>query len=317
MPNDNDSPENTLRQTVARLQAEITTLRAQNTNNVNDEATGSNMTHQAPRVEAFYRVPKISPFFKADPALWFIQVEASLRNAGITNQITMADTVIAHLDIEAVSLISDLVSVPDPNNQYNIIKERIVSTFAVSSEAKLRQLLKGQITLDGKPSQILARMRNLSGSSCSDSVLRSIFLESLPEQCRAVLAASKADSLQDLAQLADTVMDAFGQSPQYSAVSSAVVPYTDSAKSGAIASSSTTSALEQKIDEMQKQFQKLSAQVRARSRSRGRRLNSSPHRHSRNRSADGVCRIHLKYGNKANHCIKPCSWKSTDDKQSN
>jgi len=91
----------------------------------------------------------------------------------------MADTVISHLNIEAVSLISDLVASPDPDNQYNNIKDRIISTFAISSEAKLRQLLKGQVLLDGKPSQILARMRNLSGSSCSDFVLRSMFLEFL------------------------------------------------------------------------------------------------------------------------------------------
>lgn len=310
-----DSPEEELRQTVARLQAEITTLRAQNADNVsqNNEATGARVSHQVQRVEAFYRAPKISPFFKADPALWFIQVEASLRNAGITNQITMADTVIAHLDIEAVALISDLVATPAPNNQYNIVKERIISTFAVSAEAKLRQLLKGQVTLDGKPSQILARMRNLSGSTCNDSVLRSIFLESLPEQCRAVVAASKSESLQDLAQLADTIMDAYGQSPQYSAISSAVVPSSGSASSQAIASSSTTSVLERLIEEIQK----LSTQVRSRSRSRGRSDNSSPRQRSRSRSSDGLCRIHRKYGDKAKHCVKPCSWKAAGEKESN
>lgn len=315
MPLTRDSPEEELRQTVARLQAENTSLRTQNAASAsqNNEATEARVSHQVQRVEAFYRAPKISPFFKADPALWFIQVEASLRNAGITNQITMADTVIAHLDIEAVALISDLVATPDPNNQYNIVKERIISTFAVSAEAKLRQLLKGQVTLDGKPSQILARMRNLSGSTCSDSVLRSIFLESLPEQCRAVVAASKSESLQDLAQLADTIMDAYGQSPQYSAISSAVVPSSGSAISQTIASSSTTSVLERLIDEIQK----LSTQVRSHSRSRGRSDNSSPRQRSRSRSADGLCRIHRKYGDKAKHCVKPCSWKAAGEKELN
>jgi len=69
MPITHDSPECELRQTIARLQAEIATLRAQSASrpSSSNEQHAESASHHAQRVEAFYRVPKISPFFKAGP----------------------------------------------------------------------------------------------------------------------------------------------------------------------------------------------------------------------------------------------------------
>ncbi|KAL0130262.1 hypothetical protein PUN28_002098 [Cardiocondyla obscurior] len=284
----------------------------------NNQATSSGSPAHAQHVEAFYRVPKMPAFYKTDPALWFIQVEASLGNAGIKSQITMADTVVAHLDIEAVALINDLVESPDPVKQYELIKERIVSTFAVSFAAKLRQLLKGQVTLEGKPSQILARMRNLCGSFCGDSVLRSIFLESLPKPCRAVLVTSKTDNLQDLAQLADTIMDAYGLTPQHSVASLTKVCPSECANINKIAPSSPSSSIKSTLELLLKQLQRLATQDRTRNRYRKGSNNFSRSRsRSRSRPAGGICWIYKKNGVKAIYCVKPCSWKQIADNSSN
>ncbi|KAL0120351.1 hypothetical protein PUN28_008184 [Cardiocondyla obscurior] len=91
-----DFPEDDVRQCLTLLREEVLKLTNENTvlREHRDEesvpGTSSNLPPSAApaeerHVNAFYKVPKIAPFFKTDPALWFIQVEVSLRNAGITN----------------------------------------------------------------------------------------------------------------------------------------------------------------------------------------------------------------------------------------
>ena len=67
-------------------------------------------------------------------------------------------------------------------------------------------ILKGEVLTDGKPSLFLCRMRNLNDGTCSDTVIRSIFLEQLPSQTRAILTSTKIDDLQELAELADEIV---------------------------------------------------------------------------------------------------------------
>ncbi|XP_076660154.1 uncharacterized protein LOC143363460 [Halictus rubicundus] len=186
---------------IARLEAELEAARE-----LLNARSASDADAFANRVDS-YRAPKLPAFFKNDPALWFGQVEASFRNARITSQTTMADTVIAGLDADTASVISDLILSPDPVAPYNRIKERIISTLSTSAETKLRQLLKGQVASHGKPSHILSLMRNLNNGACADNVLKSIFFDLLPEQCRAILVASKHDDLQEMALLADKIVE--------------------------------------------------------------------------------------------------------------
>ena len=96
-----------------------------------------------PRVD-HYRVPKMPPFIRNDPGLWFLQVERTLRVARIVADETKADTVVAALDADAIAIIRDILLIePPPANQYHLIKERIINAFATSAESKLRRLLKG------------------------------------------------------------------------------------------------------------------------------------------------------------------------------
>ena len=197
-----------MRQQIENLQREKDALvAAQNEQVAQHEGNMPEQGH-APRLDA-YRAPKLPQFYKTDPTLWFGQVEATFRNANITVQLTKADTVIAALDADAAAVISNLIHAPDREKPYDKIKERMLATFSASAESKLRQLLKGQFATDGKPSLFLARMRNNNhGAACSDAVLKSIFIESLPVQCRGILVASKLTSLQEIAELADTVVEA-------------------------------------------------------------------------------------------------------------
>ena len=61
---------------------------------------------------------------------------------------------------------------------------------------------------DGKPSLFLSRLRALN-VNISDQVLRTIFIQHLPPQVRAVLAMASDVNLQELAIKADRVAEAF------------------------------------------------------------------------------------------------------------
>ena len=52
---------------------------------------------------------------------------------------------------------------------------------------------------EGKPSLFLARFRALNDGSCTDTILKSVFLKQMPSQIRAILAMSNVDNLQELA----------------------------------------------------------------------------------------------------------------------
>ncbi|XP_011863925.1 PREDICTED: uncharacterized protein LOC105559893 [Vollenhovia emeryi] len=171
------------------------------------------MTEEDARVES-YRVLKIPPFWRQAPEDWFLRVEASFRNANITVDSTKVDHLIASLDPEVISHIRDLITAdPPPDNLYKALRDRILATFAVSPEARLRQLLKGQVLGDRRPSHILSQMNQLNGGQCSSpAVLRSLFIELLPDTHKAILVATNEPDLQKLAEIADKLADINGPS---------------------------------------------------------------------------------------------------------
>ncbi|XP_011860171.1 PREDICTED: uncharacterized protein LOC105557520 [Vollenhovia emeryi] len=164
------------------------------------------MAEEDARVES-YRVPKIPPFWRQAPEDWFLRVEASFRNANITVDSTKVDHLIASLDPEVISHIRDLITAdPPPDNLYKVLRDRILATFAVSPEARLRQLLKGQVLEDRRPSHLLSHMNQLNGGQCSPAVLRSFFIELLDTH-KAILVATNEPDLQKLAEIADKLAD--------------------------------------------------------------------------------------------------------------
>lgn len=171
------------------------------------ELDSQNANRSEARVDD-YRTPKIPPFFRADPTLWFLQTEISLRNARITSESTKADVILAALDIEIVSSVRDIITADPPYPDiYTRIKSRIISNFAASDVVTLRQLLKGQVINDGKPSLMLSRLRNLNAGRCKDDVLKELFLEQMPSLYRGILGRSKSLDLDTLAADADDLAD--------------------------------------------------------------------------------------------------------------
>ncbi|XP_033222696.1 uncharacterized protein LOC117176552 [Belonocnema kinseyi] len=254
---------------------------------------------QNPRIDS-YRVPKLPDFFRKDPALWFIHIESTFRNARITNDATKVDYIIPALGFEIIVCIKDLITAtPKPPDYYEKVKERVISTYSCSSESRLRQLLKGEVLTDGKPSLILCRLRNLNDGTCSETVIRYIFLEQLPSQPRAILAATKIDDLQELAELVDKIVEVSNINHSYVAAVSTGI-------------SGSSSQFKSDLDKLETKIDRLASQIKLLSSGKTRSRSGSNSRANSNESKtkSKLCWLHKKYGDKAHSCENPCSWQS-------
>lgn len=253
-----------------------------------------------------YRVPKISPFWRNDPETWFIQIEASFRVVNITVERTKADYLTASIDAELLAHVSDLLRADPPlEDPYQQLKDRILATFTTSPEARLRQLLKGQVLGDQKPSHLLNHMKNLNRVQCSNAVLRALFIELLPDTHKAILVTANELDLQKLAEIADKLTDLNGPSTNLAVIAPAKKPMHHKADA--------TSNIEEKLDKLTKQFRSLSndmAKIRRDRSSSRNRYKKQSNKANKTDKQSGYCFIHRKYGNKATSCRKPCTWQA-------
>lgn len=261
-----------------RLQRELDDARAQ-------------IAQASGRVES-YRVPKLPPFSRLDPGLWFTQVEASFRRANITTEGTKADHVITTLDHEAMMAIREIAVLhPQPNDVFTQIKARLVASFSASTESKLRQLLKGQVLLDGKPSLILNRLRGLDvGSKCDESIIKSVFLDQLQPNHRAIILASGVDDLSQLALLADKITE---NSPADSRISG-------------VAKEPDSYLVSTEIKKLSEQFSKFAIRLENVEKAVKSKDRANQRSRSRSRDPSGLCFAHKKYPDNPTSCKKWC-----------
>ncbi|KYM98107.1 hypothetical protein ALC62_11196 [Cyphomyrmex costatus] len=120
-----------------------------------------------------------------------------------------------------VRIANDLADKEPPlEGKYLAIKNRIINTLEGINQSRLRKLLRSHEIEDDKPSVFLQRLRHLAGGHCTDSVLRTLFLEQLPDSVRAVLAISDGEDLFKLALQADKVIELYKPSISALAVAS-------------------------------------------------------------------------------------------------
>jgi len=175
---------------------------------------------------------------------------------------------------------------------------------------------------DDKPTVFLQRIRNLAGGQCNDNVLRSLFMEQLPEHVRGILAISQLDDLATLAAQADRIAEVMH--PQVS------VMRQTSAGDVALPSGATASGgdnvdalagpnrdiieLRRAVDALTKRFERA-FQGRSRSRDRSSRRvrgrSATPHRSEESR----ICYYHRRFGNNARNCKQPCTWTADRDQR--
>lgn len=254
---------------------------------------------------------KAPAFWKSNPAVWFVQIEAQFESHRITKDRTKYNYVISAIDTQVLDQVSDLILDPPEEERYLALKERLLNQFSDTEQTKLKKLLSELELGTKRPSHLLREMKALSKSTMNVSLLKSLWLQRLPNNVQAILSIS-SEPLEKLSELADKIIEV---SPlEVNAVhtsTSGVFPTQSSVMENQIAS------LVKQVAELNTKFNRQSrADSRHRSnfRVRSRTPSAAANNKNKNRSVssakDGKCWYHRKFGDKATRCTIPCSAKS-------
>ncbi|KAF7287353.1 hypothetical protein GWI33_001713 [Rhynchophorus ferrugineus] len=148
-----------------------------------------------------FKPPK---FWKTEPETWFYRIKAQLRASGITTDATKFDYTITSLNHDVLIEAIDIIRKPPGINKYDTLKHRLMKRFAISQINKICTLI-GRIPYgDQIPSQLLHKMQILNEDNISENVLKTLWLEQLPQNIRAVIVTRHED-IETLAKLADRI----------------------------------------------------------------------------------------------------------------
>lgn len=242
---------------------------------------------------------RLPPFWPNDPALWFAQVESSFSMSGIKDDEAKFMNVTSQLDNEYAAEVRDIIVNPPIAGKFEKLKTELIKRLSASRQKQIKQLLMHEELGNRRPSQFLRHLQSLAGPNYPDEFLKTTWTNGLPVNLQTVIASQPHAKLESLAELADTVHE--------------LVPSASSHVASADAAHKPTlDMLVQEVSRLSRQVEALTANNR-RSRSNTRNNNNRDRRRSRSQSnyrKFPICWYHNKFGNKANHCTKPCDFKS-------
>ncbi|GFW03519.1 retrovirus-related Pol polyprotein from transposon opus [Trichonephila clavipes] len=247
---------------------------------------------------------RLPPFWKSNVRQWIAQCDHAFTFSGISSDDTKYSALVANLDAETLSYVSDIVLSPPNSDKYHTLSQRLITQFSDSDTQKIKKLLTDLQLGDEKPSHLLRKMKELSNGQLQDDFLQSLWLQRMPPHIQTVLSASSG-SLDKLAIIADKVSEVVGASSTICAAKTVPPP-----------SQSSSCSAQPTMDSLARQIQELSLQVveltRERNSSRHQRYSSDRRRsHSRSRSVNrgsGICCYHRRYKEQARKCVSPCAF---------
>lgn len=300
----------------------------------NEAATGNNAPINEINAASTVRLPWPA-IVRDNIELWFLQIDHWFTVNRITSDNTRFSTVVAALDFNLLQQVYETVRNPPATGKYQALKAAVIRNFTESEQRRAQQFVSGLQLGDKKPSHLLNDLRRIGGENQDEKFLKVLWLNRLPIQVQTCLAASTSP-LNDLAQLADSVMETFRVSESFNlnAVQTDVAQSSTSSSNISAASSSsivtTKNSDNDILSKLAIQVEKLTRQIARmhdenssshRSRSNARsasqlRSRSSGRQSSRqrNRSAtptsedDDQCWYHRTYGNDARKCRDPCEF---------
>ncbi|GFT68965.1 uncharacterized protein NPIL_677541 [Nephila pilipes] len=138
-------------------------------------------------------------------------LEAQFANSGISQDATKYNIVVAALDENVLDFVVDILSDPPENEKYNTLKKALLNRLTDTEESRLKKLLTDLELGDKRPSDLLREMKSLAGNSISDEVIKSLWLQRLPQQTQAILTISN-DTIDKIAEMADKIIAVYSSS---------------------------------------------------------------------------------------------------------
>ncbi|XP_018392799.1 PREDICTED: uncharacterized protein LOC108771890 [Cyphomyrmex costatus] len=210
---------------------------------------------------------------------------------------------------------------PPAERAYETLKTELIKRLSLSQEHKTRRLLEHEEIGDRKPSQFLRHLRGLAGSVVGDGLLRTVWLSRLPAYIQPHLVTRTADTLEQLADMADAIVEAT-RAPMFQIAEAARAPVRQDTNDDASIEAKLELRLAQfRLSLQQELAEQLTAirrsieaigepRSRRDDRSDGRRRRRScsrsrPREHGH--ASNGLCWYHWRYGPDAHRCEAPCS----------
>ncbi|KAK0181594.1 hypothetical protein PV327_003866 [Microctonus hyperodae] len=254
-------------------------------------------------------------FWKKLPYLWFTHVEHMFNHYRFTDDSSKYDAVLSRLDFETMKQLHDVLENPPATHKYANLKIEMISRFGDSLECQPYKLLSKIQLGDKKPSRLLRLMTVLAGSCISEDVVRTRWLALLPQLVQRYLEFVPQLSLQEVAELADELLEELRNSAVTSKdvvscrVCSTSPPPSDIAVANIVSELSEMKLCIAEMTTLIKGIDKSlnnhlayqPKQHRERSRARSRRRSSSM-------QSSTSCYYHQRFGAKARQCEQPCSY---------
>ena len=227
---------------------------------------------------------KLPDFWSENLAAWIKQAEAQFRIAKVSNPQLQFDYVIQKLDHNTVDRIQDLILDPPEADQYNVLRQRLLSTYTKSIYEKLSAFYAIPPLGDKRPTelmdQLLAAAAGIEHNNYSCPYVAYAFLSRLPPTLRSIASGFDFSDLRCLAAETNKTWSALTVEAEVCTMPAAnpIVP-------AQVADASVFVAQHQQP-----------RRPRAR---RPLQQQSAP-----------PCWYHNEWGAKARTCIKPCGWTS-------
>ncbi|GBO12714.1 hypothetical protein AVEN_10707-1 [Araneus ventricosus] len=123
---------------------------------------------------------KTPAFWSYKPELWFAQLQSQFALGNISVDSTKFHCVIAALNSDDLTCVSDIVLNPPLTDSYNSLKTRFIAQTADS--VRLKKLLSGMELGDRKLSTLLYEMKSLASDGISPEFLKGLWMQRLPIQ---------------------------------------------------------------------------------------------------------------------------------------
>lgn len=264
---------------------------------------------------------KLPDFQPNDPELWLQLVESAFVIAKVDDELLKFNYVATHLSPNIAREVRDVLMNKPAEKPYSALVKALKDRLCASQETKIRQLLEREDIGDSTPSQFLRRLRTLANTAFSDDTLKAIWTSRLPQNIRGILATQAKSSLDDIATLADKVVETMN--PQISAADGPTIRECCAANNN---------ALQKQIDTLTAELASLKTHnnidnrnrrdrnehySRARSNSRT-RSNSRVRPQYKSRVTDtysnsNLCWYHIKFGANARKCTKSCGFRKPSE----
>ncbi|GFX53238.1 uncharacterized protein TNCV_362321 [Trichonephila clavipes] len=207
---------------------------------------------------------------------------------------------VLQLEPKYVENIWDIVN-SKSDTKYTDSKNRLLSLFKESENLRIKRLLTGIELGDMKPSQLLQKLKTVATSDISDNLIKTLWLEKLPESIKNILVVSE-ENLSKLAVMADKISD--------------MTPRTDIFATGKSldcgeATSSRDQLLLDRIQSLEEQICQLSILHKSRTKERNSFRPKSRSRSRKRFDPKGkYCYFHFRFGArcKPEKCSPPCAW---------